>query len=68
MNNYGELFYVDKFDDINKFLNDMEIIIIFIGKIDKLWYLWCLYWFLFLGEFLVVLWRFLWESKVVWYN
>lgn len=68
VNNHGELFYVDKFDDINKLSNDMETITTFIGKTDKSWHPWCLHWSPFSGELLVALWRLPWESKVARYN
>lgn len=35
----------------------MEIIIIFIELIEYVWKIWCVYWFLFMGDLLVGMYR-----------
>lgn len=39
VNNESELIYIDKYYNVNKFLNDLIIIIKFINKLDFVWIL-----------------------------
>lgn len=53
VNSENELIYIDKYFKINKLLRDMKLFILFveIKGFERL--LWCVYWFLLIGDFLV---------------
>lgn len=69
VNSGSELIYIDEDYNVKKLLRDMEIIIIFIERIDFVWKLLCVYWILFIRGFLVGMYREkLKRGKVNWYN
>lgn len=68
VNNHGELFYVDKFDNIKKLSSDLETITTFIWKTHSDEHPWCLYWSPFSGDLLVTFWMMPWACKVARYN
>lgn len=47
------MIFIDKNNSIKKLFKYMNIIIIFIERIDIILDLWCVYWFLLIGDFLV---------------
>lgn len=57
VNKDGELIFIDYNYNINKLLNDMKIIIVFIERKYFIWILMCVYWFLFIGDLLVGVYR-----------
>lgn len=53
VNSENELIYIDKYFKINKLLRDMKLFILFVEIIGFKRLLWCVYWFLLIGDFLV---------------